>query len=228
MFCVLFEVEMRLGKEDAYFAIANALRPELTKVPGFIYNERYEDLGKPGSYLSYSTWESERALIRWRTHAKHHHSQSKGRADIFEDYRIRIGALAASTEEPAPHCHDPEQLELTEASPIKSVLVTEYRADGPQMRDAAADAGDRTRHLRSIVREGFYIELTGWSATAKANDYLGRVPGLFPGSFIQARHFSVIRDYSLVGRDEAPQYYPKVRREGDQTQGAADTAKAVS
>src|SRR3954463_14225306 len=91
MFTVLFEVQPRADGWDAYLGYAKQLKPELQAMPGFIENIRYGSLTRDGWLLSVSDWRDEKSLVRWRTHAGHHAVQETARADVFRDYRLRVG-----------------------------------------------------------------------------------------------------------------------------------------
>jgi heme-degrading monooxygenase HmoA len=93
MHAVIFEVEPREGRKDAYFARAAELKAELEKIDGFISVERFQSLTNPEKFLSLSFWRDEAALVRWREHGEHHAAQGQGRAAIFRDYRIRVAAV---------------------------------------------------------------------------------------------------------------------------------------
>jgi heme-degrading monooxygenase HmoA len=69
MFAVLFEMNPRGDQREAYLELARMLRPELERIEGFVDSIRYRSLSRDGWILSLSTWESEKALVRWRTHA---------------------------------------------------------------------------------------------------------------------------------------------------------------
>ena len=43
--------------------------------------------------LSLSFWRDEEAIQRWRRLEQHRQAQSEGRAQVFEDYRLRIAHL---------------------------------------------------------------------------------------------------------------------------------------
>src|SRR3546814_14866577 len=73
--------------------IAAARRPELEQIDGFISIERFASLTDEGKVLSLSFWRDEAAVVRWRQHAEHQAAQSRGRHDIFEDYRIRVAEV---------------------------------------------------------------------------------------------------------------------------------------
>ena len=96
MFSVIFEVQPRPELRDAYFARGRSLRPELEQIDGFVDNIRYGSLTRPGWVLSLSGWRDEKALVRWRTHVRHHETQSFGRSQIFLDYHLRVGGWLAT------------------------------------------------------------------------------------------------------------------------------------
>ena len=91
MFSVVFEVHPKKVAFDKYLGLAKELRPILQGMDGFIDNERFESTRRPGWILSHSTWRDEKAVVRWRTLAKHHETQQRGRDEVFEDYRLRVG-----------------------------------------------------------------------------------------------------------------------------------------
>ena len=90
MIAVIFEVVPKDGKKDHYLDIAAGLKPLLNEVDGFISVERFQSLTDPRKLLSVSFFENEEALVQWRNLAAHREGQSVGRAEVFEDYRIRI------------------------------------------------------------------------------------------------------------------------------------------
>src|SRR5436190_5085429 len=101
MFAVLFEVHPKAEKWDDYLGIAKMLKPELEAIDGFLENIRYRSLTREGWLLSLSTWRDEKSLVRWRTQAKHHSAQEKGRFEVFGDYHLRVGQLTKDTRESA-------------------------------------------------------------------------------------------------------------------------------
>jgi len=100
MFSVIFEVHPKEGKKDEYLGLAKHLKPLLEAINGFIDNERFESKLRPGWVLSHSTWRDEKSIVRWRTEAEHHAVQEKGRYEIFEDYRLRVGEVISDTDPP--------------------------------------------------------------------------------------------------------------------------------
>ena len=90
MIVVIFEVEPKDGCVERYLDIAAELRPLLEEVEGFVSVERFQSLTTPGKYLSFSVFEDEAAVARWRELSAHRAAQGEGRADLFADYRIRV------------------------------------------------------------------------------------------------------------------------------------------
>ena len=93
MIAVIFEVLPAPGKRDSYLDLAARLRPMLEEIDGFISVERFESLTTPGKILSLSFFRDEEAVKAWRNTAEHRATQSKGRAGIFTDYRLRIACV---------------------------------------------------------------------------------------------------------------------------------------
>jgi heme-degrading monooxygenase HmoA len=93
MIAVIFEATPGAAERDQYLAIAAELRPLLDGIDGFISIERFESLIEPGKLLSLSFWRDEEAVKHWRTMEQHRAAQAKGRAGIFDDYRLRIASV---------------------------------------------------------------------------------------------------------------------------------------
>jgi phosphomethylpyrimidine synthase len=91
MIAVIFEVIPATGKRDDYLDLAFELKPELSKIEGFISIERFQSLTDPEKILSLSFWDSEESIQKWRNHELHRAAQVKGREKVFSDYRLRIG-----------------------------------------------------------------------------------------------------------------------------------------
>lgn len=93
MIAVIFEVVPHAPHKQDYLDAAAQLRPHLEAMDGFISVERFESLSQPGKILSLSFWRDEEAVQGWRNCELHRDIQSKGRAYIFEDYRLRVAAV---------------------------------------------------------------------------------------------------------------------------------------
>lgn len=93
MIAVIFEAVPAKGKWEAYLDIAATLRPELSKIEGFISIERFQSIANPAKVLSLSFWKDEASIAEWRNVELHRMAQNAGRNSIFEDYRLRIAEV---------------------------------------------------------------------------------------------------------------------------------------
>lgn len=93
MIAVIFEAFPGEGKLDEYFTIATNLRPELSKMDGFISIERFQSISDPCKILSLSFWKDEESITQWRNIELHRQAQAKGRNSVFTDYRLRVAAV---------------------------------------------------------------------------------------------------------------------------------------
>ena len=94
MIAVIFEVEPRPGKRDAYLNIAAELKPLVENIDGFLGIERFESLAAPGKLLSLSWWRDEDAVRAWREMAEHREAQRAGKERLFASYRLRVAHVA--------------------------------------------------------------------------------------------------------------------------------------
>lgn len=106
MIAVIFEVQPKPGRMEAYLGIAGDLAPLLKEVDGFISVERFQSLTNKGKLLSLSFWRDEAALEAWRGLDKHRKAQEAGRGGLFADYRLRVAGVirdyGMNTREEAP------------------------------------------------------------------------------------------------------------------------------
>ena len=93
MIAVIFEVSPHADAKQKYLDIAATLGSMLKDMDGFISIERFQSLSNPEKILSLSFWRDEQAVAGWRNTKAHRGAQAKGRAEIFKDYRLRIGAV---------------------------------------------------------------------------------------------------------------------------------------
>ena len=93
MIAVIFEAIPAEGQLQTYLDIAARLKPELSKIDGFISIERFQSLTEAGKVLSLSFWEDEKAVEQWRNMEMHRHAQAAGRKTVFNDYRIRVAQV---------------------------------------------------------------------------------------------------------------------------------------
>jgi heme-degrading monooxygenase HmoA len=223
MFAVIFEVQPNPAQRDAYFGHAQALRPELERIDGFIDNLRYRSLSREGWLLSLSTWRDEKALVRWRTHAGHHLVQRKGRGGVLLDYHLRVGEVAADTQVPPGHFLRTQRLDETEVGAGTAVTLLDARLAPEWVRDARADDVAAALGLDlhapglaawdafdAVLAPGDAIVLATWrdadAARASPDAAAARRPGP------RRREVRIVRDYGMFDRREAPQHHPEVRR----------------
>jgi heme-degrading monooxygenase HmoA len=221
MFSVIFEVHPRPERFDLYLDLAKELKPILEGIDGFIDNERFESTRRPGWILSHSTWRDEKSVVRWRTVAKHHETQQRGRDEVFQDYHLRVGEIVADTAPSAAVTLVEQRLDETEIGPAKFVTLTEVQ---PQPGVTAAALPDWLRLDReakslvdydvfaSIYNKGKLVLLASWQDRRAAERF---TPAVDVGAD-QLRHriVRVVRDYGMFDRRESPQYYPAI---GDET-----------
>lgn len=93
MIAVIFEVEPADGRRQDYLEIAASLRSLLEEVDGFLSVERFESLTTTGKILSLSFFRDEEAVQRWRTLSAHRNAQARGRAGVFDGYRLRVAEV---------------------------------------------------------------------------------------------------------------------------------------
>lgn len=93
MIAVIFEVQVKEGKQEEYLQIAAKLRAHLVRVEGFISIERFSSLSEEGKLCSLSFWENEASVKQWREFDMHRLAQEKGKSDIFADFRIRVAEV---------------------------------------------------------------------------------------------------------------------------------------
>ena len=221
MFSVIFEVRPRPEQWDAYLGNAKMLRPDLEKIDGFVDNIRYRSLTREGWILSLSTWRDEKALVRWRTLAKHHEVQERGRFEILADYHLRVGQLTADTRLP-PGCALVEQrLDETQTGTTNTVtMIDAKRPPGDDAQLARTDLPDWLGLDRNasglggwdlfdaVLTPGDLILLMSWHDHRVAEEFEKRakVP-----QTARVRRVRVVRDYGMFDRREAPQYYRDVQ-----------------
>lgn len=218
MFAVIFEVKPKKERKDDYLALAKTLKPELEKIDGFIDNERFGSKRTEGLVLSLSTWRDEKAVVRWRTLGVHHEIQAKGRAEIFEDYHLRVGEITADTHIPQGQKLQEQRFDETGVGSSKVATISELAAENriPASSDLPKDlmlpangtSGVLNQEvLESIYNPGKLLLLVSWKDAAAASAWQPRIPA---GSELRHRQVRIIRDYGMQDRREAPQFYPPV------------------
>lgn len=93
MIAVIFEVQIKEGKQEEYLQIAATLREHLVNIDGFISIERFASLSEEGKLCSLSFWEDDASIRKWREFDMHRLAQEKGKAEVFADFRIRVAEV---------------------------------------------------------------------------------------------------------------------------------------
>jgi heme-degrading monooxygenase HmoA len=234
MFSVLFEVHPKSDQWDAYLGYARMLRPELERIEGFVDNIRYRSLTREGWILSLSGWRDEKALVRWRTQAKHHDVQEKGRFEVFLDYHLRVGEVTRDTRLPDGHALHQQRLDETETGEGTTVTLIDANRPPEWVKETSPDdvakwlglapnaSGLAARDVfHAVLTPGDIILLVSWRDQAAAEAFEGTV-SLQDGA--RLRRVRVVRDYGMFDRREAPQYYPDVDRAADNKSGIPDSS----
>ena len=92
-----------------------------------------------GWILSLSGWRDEKALVRWRTHARHHAVQVKGRFEVLLDYHLRVGQITGDTHLPLGQELREQRLDKTEAGKGTTVTLVDARRPAEWVKEAGAD-----------------------------------------------------------------------------------------
>jgi heme-degrading monooxygenase HmoA len=222
MFSVLFEVHPGGDQWDAYLGYAKMLRPELEQIDGFVDNIRYRSMTREGWILSLSGWANEKALVRWRTRARHHDVQEKGRGGVLTDYHLRVGQVTRDTQLPPGQVLAEQRLDETEAGQGTTVTLIDARrsagwASETAPADAAASLGLTPEAegllawdvFDAVLSPGDMIMLLSWRGHEAADAFAARKT-LPAGT--RLRQVRVVRDYGMYDRRENPQYYPELQR----------------
>ena len=225
MFAVIFEVQPITTRRDEYLGLARSLKPKLDAVDGFLDIDRLASTRSDQRMLSLSTWRDEKAVVRWRTQADHHGVQERGRADIFADYRLRVGEVTEDSHPPQGIGVDQQRFDETAVGDAKRVTITEVtQAEGP----IAAAPATAPFHLgldphmdglvgvelfESLYHPGHFLLLASWRDAAAAARWTPTRPEA--AQSFRLRGVRIIRDYGMFDRREAPQFFHDVTRTSD-------------
>jgi heme-degrading monooxygenase HmoA len=218
MFAVIFEVHPKPDQKEAYLGLGKMLKPEVEAIDGFVDNIRYRSLRRDGWLLSLSGWRDEKALVRWRTQARHHVVQEKGRSDIFLDYHLRIGELTADTMPPGGAALHEQRLDETQTGDATTVTLIDAKRPPDVVAQSSASDVAKWLGLRpdasglvdwdvfdAVLTPGDIVLLLSWRDRDAAEAF-ERTVSLHDGA--RLRRVRVVRDYGMFDRREAPQFYP--------------------
>lgn len=93
MIVVIFEGTPRDGKMEEYLSRSPKYKDQLSKIDGFISNDRYQHCNDPNKVLSISFWEDEESIKLFRELEMHQKDERDGKEALFEDYRICIAKI---------------------------------------------------------------------------------------------------------------------------------------
>lgn len=226
MFSVLFEVQPKSEKWDEYLDNAKMLRPELEHIDGFVDNIRYKSMQREGWILSLSSWRDEKSVVRWRTAQNHHLVQQKGRDDILESYHLRVGEIFADNKLPAGMELLNQRNDETEVG--EGTMVTIIIATRPPSHPSNVVACSQFLGLDiysgdalvgwdvydAVLNPGDLCLMLIWKDCSAVGYFEGGERILLPDTH-RVRHVRVVRDYTMLDRREAPQYFAAVARVTD-------------
>ncbi|MFA6115282.1 MAG: antibiotic biosynthesis monooxygenase [Sphingomonas sp.] len=219
MFSVLFEILPHADQRQAHAALGESLLPDLEAVAGFVDSILYKSLARDGWLLSLSTWRDEKSVVRWRTNKQHHEAQVIGRAEMLEDYRLRVCEVTYDTE--VPEGCELRSQRLDESEVGSGVAIT--LIDAAQVPDwvASQNAEEIALYLgfdlysygdcitwdvfEAIHAPGDIILLCAWKDQDSAVEFAKYAMGPEDSRIRVTR---IVRDYSMFDRREAPQYFP--------------------
>jgi heme-degrading monooxygenase HmoA len=220
MFCGMLEVNPKSDQLGTYFGMAKMLRPELEKIDGFVDNNRYASLTRPGWLLSLSSWRDEKSLVRWSVETSHHKVMQAARDRVFADYSMHIGEFVADTRVPAGQTLLQQRLDVTEAGIGKAITLLDAKREPGWVKQAGADAVAKSLGFDPGVYEvvawdvydavaapGDVIALVKWDGLTKAEAFQQDMT--LPEG-VRLRQIRVVRDYGMFDRREAPQYFAEV------------------
>ena len=222
MFAVIFDVYPKPERYNDYLALAGMLRPDLEQIDGFLTVERFAARGRPGWILSLSFWRDEAALVRWRTHGRHRAAQERGRREIFQDYRLRVGrvvadAIPGQAAQRPDQCmaddrdaHRPTAIALLEVEPEEEARIDLAALTGVGVEGLDGFLG--SDQFDSIYVQGKVLSRSSWRDETAARAWQARVlehvAGWAPGgptARVRLRVVAIERDYGMFERAQAPQ-----------------------
>jgi heme-degrading monooxygenase HmoA len=222
MFAAMLEVNPKSDQFDAYLGMAKMLRPEIEKIDGFIDNARYASLTREGWLLSLSSWRDEKALIRWRSEAKHHKTMQVARDRVFADYHLRIGQVASDTQLPAGQVLSEPRMDVTETGSGTAVTLHQGTLSPEWVKEAGAEAVAKALGVDTgapdlvswdvfdaLMTPGDVIAVVTWRDHAAAEVFEARPA---TATSLRTRNIRIIREYGMFDRREAPQYFAEVQR----------------
>ena len=207
MFALFFEVTPKAGATDRYLSLAAALKPKLDEAGGCLFIDRFRNLQRQGSLLSFQIWRDEAAMTAWRVNDSHHRTQEAGRNEVFSDYRLRV-AQVVREEVPGKPAWQPQRLSAYNDPTHKAPRYVVFAESTSGTLDAPKGVTHET--FESINRAGEFAHLFTVPDLPTALEITENCRIGAPA--YRFRVCEVERDYSMFDRAEAPQHYPPVPR----------------
>src|SRR5260370_8138887 len=154
-------------------------------------------------------------MVRWRTTGVHYMIQKQGRAEILEDYHLRIGDVTADTHAPSSAPVHEQRFDETEIG-AKFATVIELTpwqdaSFGPPIDIIAGLGLDISEAVidhdvfASIYNPGKLALLALWRDPTSANAWMPRKSA--PAQMLRHRRVRIVRDYGMFDRREAPPFF---------------------
>ncbi len=203
MLVLFFEVTPHADTAQEYLELAAKLKPELDASGGCLFLDRYRNLSREGSLLSYQLWRDEAALTKWRVNSQHHKVQTVGRTRIFEDYRLRVAQVVRS-EEPGQPPWLPQRLNFYNDPAVRAARYLAIVES--QQASVAPTAATKVESFASIYHAGEYAHLLELPSLDAGVDVCAANRGA------RIRVTEIERDYGRFDRAEAPQFFASLER----------------
>ncbi len=171
----------------------------LDKCGGCLFIDRYRSLTRPRTLLSHQIWLDEGSLARWRAHGKHYGAQRAGREDVFEDYRLRVGPVVGLGR-PA---HALESFEPGIAYNDRSRVRERYVVVVRSREQPFSGDGEAFRSVYNPHEFAFV------GVARDRQDGIALVTKAAADERVHVAQLCLVsRDYGMLDRSEAPQYFP--------------------
>jgi hypothetical protein len=173
-----------------------------------------------------SSWRDEKSVVRWRTARNHHLVQQKGRADILESYHLRVGEIFSDNRLPAGMELLNQRNDETEIGEgTMATIITATRPTGHPSNIVACSqflgldifSGSALVDwdvYDAVLTPGDLCLMLVWKDCSAVRHFEDGERMLLPDTH-RIRHVRIVRDYTMLDRREAPQYYPAVNRAAD-------------
>lgn len=201
---ICFEGKIRADQAELAGQFYSRLSELVKKQRGFISQTPFASIDQEHGQVLYVVFDSEQHLHDWKNNPVHLGIQAKGRADVFVDYRLRIGNEAFAG---PPRCSDSHT-----TSAGRYLLLWQYptacdagHASRSSSLDTAANIDPSiSQHLvdaATYVNEESVLRISSWPTKDIGLSVKAAVPRVAGDDLRLVR---VERDYGRFQRGEAP------------------------